>query len=316
MATTIAPTNGAAPLWTHQGVGASPGYSALDDRRMVSTPLQAGVVGGTDFMVVPRGAGANMSVDIGMPTGALAYVLGDSITGQGLYAVPGHSATINEVISANATGNPRIDSIYLQVQDNILDSSGQNRAQIVVVNGTATSGATLNNRTGAGAAPASALRLADVLVANGAATIPSTVIRDRRSWARGAFTFFGIATPTAATTSYATITGASDSMLRRIELSGVPIRVRLVASYGVSGANQDMWFQAKVGSTTLQEQRVTAPWQANANFEWIASSITGSQLISIEFKIAAAGGSWNANPQMIIEEVVRGAAVNNSATSG
>lgn len=185
MATTIVPTNGAAPLWTHQGVGATPGYAALDDRRVFTPALRAGVLGSTDFQVIQRAAGANMSVDIVMPAAGMAYVAGSTITNQGLYAVPAHSANINETITTASGSNPRIDSIYLQIQDNIIDSSGQNRVQTVVVTGTATTGATLTNRTGAGAAPASSLLLADILVPTSSTSVTTANIADCRTGSVG-----------------------------------------------------------------------------------------------------------------------------------
>jgi hypothetical protein len=54
-----------------------------------------------------------------------------------------------------------------------------------VVTGTATGGATLDNRTGAAALPASAILLATCWSATDTA-ISNSEIRDRRPWARGA----------------------------------------------------------------------------------------------------------------------------------
>jgi hypothetical protein len=67
--------------------------------------------------------------------------------------VPPHTAVINEAITtANAT-NPRIDQVVLEIKDTTHDASGSNLAQTRVVTGTATGGATLDNRTGAAALP-------------------------------------------------------------------------------------------------------------------------------------------------------------------
>jgi hypothetical protein len=144
--------------------------------------LQEGVVGGTDLKVVQRASGgANMSVDI---AAGAAYVKGDTTTRQGLYHVY-NDALMNIAIGANSSGNPRIDQIILRAYDSIDGGAGSDNAVLEVIAGTATAGATLDNRTGAAALPATAVRLADVLVINGAATITNSSIRDRRPWAGG-----------------------------------------------------------------------------------------------------------------------------------
>jgi hypothetical protein len=121
-----------------------------------------------------------MSVDINMDDAA--YVRGDAVAHQGLYKIPPHASTINETITtANAT-NPRIDQVVLEVLDNQHDASGSNLARVRVIAGTASAGATLDNRTGAAALPSSALLLADVLVAANDTSISDSEIRDRRSF--------------------------------------------------------------------------------------------------------------------------------------
>jgi hypothetical protein len=188
LTTVIAPSTGAGVLYTQQGVGTAPGYSALDDRRKSYGPLQEGVLGPSDFAVAQRGAGANMSVDIGMPAGGVAYVQGDTISGQGLYTVPVHAATINEVIAGADPTNPRVDQIILEVQDNVLDASAGNLARTRVLTGTPTATASLTNRLGAQSLPGTALRLADVLVPAGSTSVTTGNINDRRSYARFLFT--------------------------------------------------------------------------------------------------------------------------------
>ncbi len=223
MPTTIVPALGAAQLFTEGGQGASPGYSALDRRRSYGADLQAGVVGGNDFKVVQRGAGANMSVDVTMPAGGAALVRGTAVTGQGLYQVQTHNATVNEVVAAAHATLPRIDSVYLRIYDTLHDASGLNRAEIVVVTGTATSGATLDNRTGAGAQPGSSLRLADILVPAASTSVTQANIRDRRTWARGGR---GRATHTGGMQ----IIGTADTLMNptmRLECSGAPLTMTL-----------------------------------------------------------------------------------------
>lgn len=244
MATTIVASTGAAPLFTQGGVGLTPGYAAIDRRRMMSVGLQAGVIGATDFKVVQRAAGANLSVDITMTAGGSAMVGGTSITGQGLYYVPVHSTVINEAIATNAGGaNPRLDSIYLQVFDTLHDASGFNRAQTIVTTGTVTAGATLDNRSGAAAAPANSILLADVLMAAGSTTATTANIRDRRRNATGAYTRIERLANAAAGNDYTTVSASSaiidaTNMQPRVECSGAPLSLTLFAklTHSVAGS--------------------------------------------------------------------------------
>lgn len=87
------------------------------------------------------------------------------------------------VTTANAT-NPRIDQVGIRIYDDAVDGSGQYQANVETIDGTPTSGATLDNRTGA-PDPRTALTganawlpLADILVPANSASV--TAIRDRR----------------------------------------------------------------------------------------------------------------------------------------
>ena len=163
---------------------AAPGYGAIDVRRYLGLGFREGVFVGTDFQVIQRTGGAAMAVDV---RGGNALVQGDSTTDQGLYHAY-QSSTLtgaNELtIAAADPSNPRIDTVILAVQDTQHDGSGFNRAQVRVLTGTATAGATVNNRLGANALPSSALLLADILVPAAASTIPTANISDRRQLAR------------------------------------------------------------------------------------------------------------------------------------
>jgi hypothetical protein len=341
MTTTIVSGAGAGVLYTQQGVGTSPGYSALDDRRQASGPLQEGVLGtstlvtaggvsnvtAADFMVTQRAAGANLSVDSNMPAGGFAYVQGDTISGQGLYCVPVHSANINEPVAPADLTNPRVDQVILEVQDNVLDSSGGNQARIRVLTGTPTGGATLTNRSGATALPGNALLLADVLVAANATTVPNSAIRDRRKWARGAFgrQLLTSGTVTNATTTLAII---SASLLARVECSGAPLRVSLLATATNStgggvvtgcqldGANIDSLVDlATAGGVG------SAAWSA-ASFAYTTIPAAGSHILQPTFAGFTAGtasllASSTSPIVFTIEEVLKTNAVNsNGVTTG
>jgi hypothetical protein len=186
MATIISPTHGNAPVYTQGGVGASPGYGALDFRRSDSAgPLQAGAMNDTDFKVVQRALGANMSVDITQNTTGQAMVRGGSIDNQGLYGVPCHATLINEPIAASHATLPRIDLVYLRVYDTAHDASGLNKAETVVSTGTPTATATKENGLGAVPLTGSVLLLAAVQVPAASTTVTTANILDRRQRCKG-----------------------------------------------------------------------------------------------------------------------------------
>lgn len=335
MTTTIVPATGAGALFTQQGVGTSPGFSATDERRSNSGGLQEGVLGSgasaQDFMAQQRIAGANMSVDITMPTGGFAYVQGDTITGQGLYCVPVHSANINEIIGTADPTNPRIDQIILEVQDNVLDASGGNLARTRVVAGTATGGANLTNRTGAAALPGSALLLADVLVGAAAASITNSVIRDRRKWARGAYSrTFRTGGANLTTTSASMAEVDATNLKPRLECSGAPLRVLLMCSIQHSIAN-GLMLLGLAQDGTLFDSSTTAEWQLQGTnsaggtiftvTEWHTVPSAGSHQISPQFAIVTAGTmtifqSTGSPATFVVQEMVQQNTANNTVTTG
>lgn len=330
MTTTIAPSTGAGVLFTQQGVGTTPGYSALDLRRSeIVGPVQEGVYAAGDFMVTQRGAGANMSVDIAAGSGAFAAVQGDNVTGQGLYVVGPHSAAaINETIAAADPSNPRIDIVILEIQDNVHDASGGNLARTRVLTGTATAGATLTNRNGVATLPGNALLLADVLVGAGAASIGNTVIRDRRKWARGMFNrVLGNIGGTPSTSTALTASSFVNAIFNfRVECSGLPIRVAFMARAQHSSASGQVDFQVSLDSATVQNvfhrhNISTAAGCASGTVleDIIAPSagshtigvVWGSNVASATIVLAAGDG-----PVMLVEEVVRQSTANNTTTTG
>lgn len=183
MTTTISPSLGHGAVLTQQGVGTTPGYDAIDLRRHAAGTEIEGVLSLGSYAVTQRGAGANMTVDIAASTGKGARVEGDAVTAQGIYYVAPHSAVINEAISAAHATLPRNDLVVLEIKDNQHDAGGANIAQVRVITGTATSGATKFTDigvTGTPALPASAIPLAVVNVPAAAASITNANIDDRR----------------------------------------------------------------------------------------------------------------------------------------
>jgi hypothetical protein len=259
MTTSIAPALGHA-VWTQGGTGASPGYDAIDVRRLATDPdLGEGVATYGTYRVSQRAAGANLSVDINQDD--FAYVRGDAVSFQGIYKVAPHATTVNETISAADATNPRIDRVVLEVKDSTHDASGSNLAQTRVVTGTPTGGATLDNLTGAGAVPNSALLLADVLVAATDTSISNSEIRDRRAFiSRGtvpplltAVDMVGFEPPFAAVTDRALSYGGTDL----VQVAGAVYLPRRIA-----GATRLRWRYVQ-GGTAADGSYVMAIFDAS-----------------------------------------------------
>ncbi len=180
----IAPALGHGLLATQGGIGAAPGYDAVDLRRMIQGlgGTRQGAFDSSGWKVFERAAGPAMAVDVAAQVG-LAKVYGGSVAQQGGYVIAPHATAITLDVPASNATNPRVDTVYLTVRDNAHDGSGFTDARVVLLAGTPSAGATLDNRTGAPVAPTSAVRLADVLVAANASSVTNGVIRDYRAYA-------------------------------------------------------------------------------------------------------------------------------------
>ena len=225
--------------------------------------LQEGVWGATDYKVVQRAAGANPSVDVG--AGA-AFIKGDTGTRQGLYHQV-NDATMNLVVGAAHATNPRIDQVILRIFDSTV-SGGSDTPTLSVLAGTATGGATLDNRTGAAALPNDAIRLADILVPATDTTITDNQIRDRRPWARGARWSVVMSTNAGAGADYSTAAGYAGivdavNLSARLELSGAPVEAFLSCSIQASAAGQH-----SVGLFVGGTERGRREWSPPVNNQW------------------------------------------------
>ena len=163
---------------TSPGVFATTGMMTADHMGVANDFVgRAGVLGLTaDFKVVQRLAGANMSVDVSAGT---AYVLNSSWSANSnthtRYWSVINDATVNAVIGANASGNPRIDIVTLKVDTAATpDGNASNVATVVVTAGTPAASPV------APATPSNHLLLAYVAVANGAVSIVTANITDKR----------------------------------------------------------------------------------------------------------------------------------------
>lgn len=231
-------------------------YAAVRDRVALQHggSIQPGVWDPTDYQVIQRGAGANMSVDVRLGS---AIVAGTTTGNKGYYHQE-NDATVNVPIAAAHATLPRIDQIILTVNDSQFGGASDTPT-LTSLAGTATSGATLTNRTNAATLPANSIRLADVLVGPAVTSITTTNIQDRRQWARGAnyvtggFIQFHTTTTYPAFGSVAMDVGTSPAF--NVELSGGAFEVFLHGlAWTLSGAGSSMWGIQAIGpnNTTFQ----------------------------------------------------------------
>lgn len=251
-------------------------YSAQQLRHYLSRlGVQEGVYGATHFAVSQRGAGANMSVDVAAGD---ALIQGDDVTRQGIYHLV-NDATVNAVVSAAHGSLPRIDQIIARVYDSTI-AGVSDVPTIEVVAGTATSGATLDNRTGAAALPNGAIRLADVLVPAASATVVTANIRDRRPWANGAHAIGGGWASTSTTSNTGAVIDAA-SAKQRVEVSGLwLVRVKLRMQYYVQGTVQTVAFLRRLNGGAWTDDHYETPPAAN-------NYVSGTDKISTLLSLSA-----------------------------
>lgn len=154
-----------------------PNYTARSFRRMADYALGEGVA---DYGAYRVSFSAGLTVNVAAGVG---FVRGASNADQGIYRCTNLTNRTVTLPAADAT-NPRLDQIVLQVQDAAEDTGAGNQGVVTFITGTPTPGATLDNRSGAGAltvASPSLIVLADVLVAaNNSPALSGSSIRDRR----------------------------------------------------------------------------------------------------------------------------------------
>lgn len=287
MTTVVSPSLGSGLPFTQLGKGTSPGFDAIDVRRSDSVGLSEAPLSMGSYVVSQRGAGANMSVDIAANAGNGVVVQGDAVTAQGRYVVPPHSAVINEAIAAADPTNSRIDRVVLEIKDSVHDASGLNQAQVRVITGTPTGGATAENGTGAAAEPASAITLAFVQVDAAVGSIVNAKIKDMRPKRRGKL---NIATSESTTaTSYAFNNLATPDRITQVVVPADALLVvgyqaiwqNTVASNGRAaifiGSNQ---LKQALGTGAPSIQEATGPAETNDD-GLVASEVIG---------LAGAGG--------------------------
>lgn len=283
------------------------------DRYMAQmSGLQEGVVGANDFKVSAGGASLQWSVAAGS-----AWVQGDDTTRQGLYHQV-NDAAITGLVSAGHATLPRIDQVILQIADSSVFGVSDTPT-LSTLAGTATAGATLDNRTGASALPNSALRLADILVpAALTGTISAANIRDRRTWVSGAQNAVIGGGGGNYTTTSAGFVNASAGFDQRIECSNAPLEVAISGMFLIGTAAQTAIVGVLMDGVEVlrcdTQTTTRVPFAASRTFQPGA----GSKLFTLV--IAATGGAtttvYNTGsmlPRMTLREFPRQLANNGTA---
>jgi hypothetical protein len=193
--------------------------SAVSSVVSSNTNLGPGVVRSTDYQVAQHAGQTNMTLDVAAGN---AWLPG---SGSALYSTSS-IATQNVSFQTADSSNPRIDQVFLLPGN-----------QLLVVAGTPTAGATVNNRSGAvsdatiAAAYPTRIRLADVLVPAAITSLVNGNIMDRRPRARGKWR-----QSNAGDQGYYNFTGgwAAHPVGMRVECSGNAARLIFsgVAGYG------------------------------------------------------------------------------------
>jgi hypothetical protein len=166
-------------------------YTGEDLRSVLSDNVAIGAVDRGSFKVLSS-AGLTLTISPGT-----AYVRqpGDGTA----YVVSQFNTPLQITLDTPApSGNPRVDSLYLQIADGSAsgDTSNQFTGQVIPLTGAQAASATLDNRNGAldprtnlAASPAY-IPLADIIVNAGATSVSNANIRDRRPVS------LGVPTPT------------------------------------------------------------------------------------------------------------------------
>jgi hypothetical protein len=289
-------------------------------RTLESLGLQEGVYDAGDYKVTQRGAGANKSVDIDAGRG---WVRGDNTARQGNYHAE-NDAIVNRAVPDNTSGNPRVDQAILRIYDSSVIGGGLDQAEVEILQGTPTAGATLDNAAGVtsrAALPLTAIRLGEWVTPTGFTSITNAIIRDRRPFARGAYWRTERFANGLAGNDYTTasaVFGAIDNtnLTPRIECTGMPLRVTMRARIGNDTAGAYAAIVpaidgAVIGNQdTLLQLAESAGASRGGTFSWDITPAAGSRTITF-FLRAIGGGTARlyaqlANPlQMSVEEILR-----------
>lgn len=278
-------------------------------------PLQEGLIGAGDGKVTP-GAGLVLNYAAGA-----AWIADDAGLIASNVLIPAFWTASTVTIAANASGNPRIDRIVATL-------TGYDTATVSVVQGTPTVGATLDNFNGIAAMPSGAVQLANILVPNGfgGPFVQTTHIRDRRPWARGAFTWMS---GSANGTDYTTTSGTAVQMdatnlVRRLELGANPVLIDVSLQAWATNLDTEIQFTMRQNATEIFPARRFAVPVATDSIPIHMQTIflpgaAGSYNLDLTFHRSAGTGTATVSnsfflyPQVVFREVLLGNANNAGA---
>lgn len=153
------------PLWMQNKQ-----YAARLDRSLLEGAFQH--LGVRGCAVTPRGAGANLSVDV---AAGLVMVTGENQANQGRYLARLQAVNMPTLANPTGAGQKRLDRLVIAVQDPNAGGPAGDNAVLRWVQGTPTTGTPTPPAT-----PTSATLLADVQLINGQASVLAADITDYR----------------------------------------------------------------------------------------------------------------------------------------
>jgi hypothetical protein len=284
--------------------------------------LQEGVLGAGDLKVSQRAAGANLSADV---AAGAAWVTIDTGARNGATHIYNDAVFNAGPFTAGHATLPRVDQVILRYNDSAIPTGAGNTPTIEVLTGTATSGATLDNRLGATALPNDCLRLADILVPAASTSVTTANIRDRRPWARGGHVFqIGSGGGNVTTASGSFVTLGAGLLDVRMECTGVPLEIifsgtasNLTGGQGVILGIIDV----TSGSIEQARQEILTPTGGGQCPFCVRAVLVppaaGSRIYSPRFAVTSAGtaqvfnGSVAIAPRFSVRELVLQNAFNN-----
>jgi hypothetical protein len=275
--------------------------------------LQEGVLGAGDLKGSQRAAGANLSADV---AAGVAWVTVDTGARNGATHIYNDAVFNAGPFTAGHATLPRIDQVVLRYNDSAIPTGAGNTPTIEVLTGTATSGATLDNRLGATALLNDCVRLCDVLMPAVAASVTTANIRDRRPWARGAYWQVNSngALGNFTTTSLTAVQFASGAFDARIECSGAPLEVDFMGTGQHSVAGGTLTVHLLMDGVEVRQVLTTVATAAGAAAMPLQHSVVpvaGSHLFQWQWQANNAGtatmlnGATQQIPTARYREVVR-----------
>jgi hypothetical protein len=279
--------------------------------------LQEGVLGAGDLKGSQRAAGANLSADVAV---GAAWVTIDTGARNGATHIYNDAVFNAGPFSAGHATLPRIDQVILRYNDSAIPTGSGNTPTIEVLTGTATSGATLDNRLGATALPNDCVRLCDVLMPAVASSVTTANIRDRRPWARGFAAVgsgFGSGNFTTTNTTFTSLqAGLFDG---RVECSGAVLDIDFNATVTHSVAGGTVFLALLIdGGAAANQATANSPvagGQETLHLQHSVALTAGSHMFTWQWMVAGAGTGTMLNtggpiPMSRFRETVRQNAFN------